>query len=82
MVGVVALDLVKRDNGVAAVSPADNAPRDIRFIMAVLLGQDLGAELVTADNVVHPKGSPLRGPENPEIQVKVSDLTKNFLVQV
>ena len=82
MVGVVALDLAKRDSGAAAVSPADNAPRDIRFIMAVLLGQDLGAELVTADNVVHPKGSPLRDRENPEIRVKVSDLTKNFLVQV
>ena len=80
--GAVDQDLVIKVNGEPEESGADNAPRAKRFIMvaALVLGQV--RDRVMADQGVLRRENPLRGLENPEIRVKVSDLTRDFLIRV
>ena len=80
--GAVDQDLVIKVNGEPEESRADNAPRAKRFIMVAALVLDQVQDRVMADQGVLRRENPLRGLENPEIRVKVSDLTRDFLIRV
>lgn len=75
------LALVKKVNAEPEENLGVNAPRGKRSIMeaALVLGRE---ELEVAVKSVLIEANPLRGLENPEIRVKVSDLTRDFMIRV
>jgi hypothetical protein len=74
--------LVKKVNAELEENLAvNNVPRGKRSIMeaGLVLGRE---ELEVAVKSVLIEANPLRGLENPEIRVKVSDLTRDFMIRV
>jgi hypothetical protein len=73
--------LVKKVNAELEENLAVNVPRGKRSIMeaGLVLGRE---ELEVAVKSVLIEANPLRGLENPEIRVKVSDLTRDFMIRV
>ena len=72
---------VKKVNAEPEENLAVNAPRGKRSIMdaALVLGRE---ELEVAVKSAPIGANPLRDLENPEIRVKVSDLTRDFMIRV
>ena len=72
--------LVKKVNAELEENLAVNVPRGKRSIMeaGLVLGRE---ELEVAVKSVLIEANPLRGLENPEIRVKVSDLTRDFIIR-